>query len=95
VTSCWIWLRRAQLVGSENRYTSWCDPYECSTLIVVSFELLKNYFMWNEYSRASILVDSVLWCICSVMMRVRQSVVGVVNVNHFFRTWSCGCRDTC
>ena len=31
-----------------------------------------------------ILVGSVLWCICSAMTHVRQSVVGIVIFSHFF-----------
>ena len=36
------------------------------------------------YNRTGILVGSVLWCICSAMTHVRQSVVGVVIFRHFF-----------
>ena len=39
--------------------------------------------MWNECSRAGILVDSMLGCICSVMTRVKQSVVDLVIFSHF------------
>ena len=27
------------LMGSEHSYTSWSNPYECRTLIIVSFEI--------------------------------------------------------
>ena len=32
------------LMGSEHSLTSWCDPYEYSTLIIVSFEVFFNDF---------------------------------------------------
>ena len=62
---------------SEHSWTSWCD--ECSTLIISHIKI-KIFFMWTECSKTGILVDSMLWCICSVMTHVRQNVV---DKHHF------------